>query len=214
MSAHDAFRAAYAELLELLPGVDEATGWRPTGCAGWTVRDLILHLLTDAQRALVALHTPAEGPADVDAVSYWSSWKPGTPGADAGRRGTRIMASAWSGVSPIAELYAETMQAVLVAADERAPDEIVRTQGKTLTVDSLLSTLAVEATIHQLDLELGEPAPLGLAEVRHALDGLLGQPGPIDDDARYALVGTGRSPLTDSERQALGGLVDRLPLFG
>jgi hypothetical protein len=124
------------------------------------------------------------------------------------------MASAWSTVSPIAELYGETMQAVLVAADERAPDEVVRTQGKTLTVDSLLSTLAVEATIHQLDLGLGEPTPLGLAEVRHALDGLLGQPAAIDDDARYALVGTGRSPLTDSEREALGGLVDRLPLFG
>lgn len=214
MKGTDALRAAYAQLLDLLPTVDDDTGWRPTLCAGWTVRDLLFHLLTDAQRALVALHTPADGPADVDGVSYWASWTPGTPGADAGRRGTRIIASAWSSVMPIAELYAETLHAVLRAVDERAGDDSVQTQGKNLTVDSLVSTLAVEATIHQLDLGLGEPAPLGLAEVRRVLDGLLGEPGNIADDVRYALVGTGRAPLTDGERAALGPMADRFPLFG
>ncbi len=124
------------------------------------------------------------------------------------------MASAWSSVSPIAELYAETLRAVLVAAAERRGDEVVRTQGTALTVESLLSTLAVEATIHQLDLGLGEPTALGLAEVRRTLDGLLGTPAAIPDDARYALVGTGRAPLADDERAALGPLADRLPLFG
>jgi mycothiol maleylpyruvate isomerase-like protein len=214
MIGKEACRASYSEVLRLLPTLDEDTGWRPTGCAGWTVRDLLLHLLSDAQRAIVALHTPGEGPPDVDAVTYWSSWKPGTPGADAGRRGTRIMASAWSSVSPIAELYGETARAVLVAADERAGDDLVRTQGKTLTVDSLLSTLAVEATVHQLDLGLGEPTALGLAEVRRVLDGLLGEQAPIADDARYALVGTGRASPTEEEQATLGALTDRFPLFG
>lgn len=95
---------AYSSLLALLRDIDDDIGWRPTLCAGWTVRDLVLHLLTDAQRALVALHTPAPGPADLDSVTYWQPWQPGTPGADAGRRGIRIMASAWTSVRPIAGL--------------------------------------------------------------------------------------------------------------
>ncbi len=214
MIGKEACRAAYSEILDVLPAIDEDTGWLPTLCAGWTVRDLLLHLLSDAQRALVALHTPADGPADVDAISYWSSWQPGTPGADAGRRGTRIMASAWSSVAPIADLYGETARAVLVAADERPGGELVHTQGKVLSVDSLLSTLAVEATIHQLDLGLGQPAALGLAEVRRVLDGLLGAVAPFEDDVRYALVGTGRAPLMAAEREALGRLASRFPLFG
>ncbi len=54
-----------------------------------------------------------------------------------------------------------------------------------------------------------------LAEVRHALDGLLGAPAPQDwDDARYARLGTGRLPLSEGERNALGPLAERFPLFG
>src|SRR4051812_7777231 len=33
----------------------DAGEWLPTGCAGWSVRDLVFHLRRDAQRALVAL---------------------------------------------------------------------------------------------------------------------------------------------------------------
>ena len=48
--------------------------WAPTGCAGWVVRDLVHHLHADAVRALVALHSPADGPADCDDVRYWADW--------------------------------------------------------------------------------------------------------------------------------------------
>ena len=172
-------------VLAAIEDLDEDTGWAADRCAGWTVRDLIWHLLSDTQRALVALHTPADGTADVDAVSYWVEWRPGTPGAEAGRRGTRIMASAWSGVRSIADLYDETARAVLVAAEELPGDELVHTQGKVLSVDALLSTLAVEATMHHLDLGLGTPTAAGLTEVRRVLDGLLGSGGA--DRRRRAL---------------------------
>ena len=46
------------------------------------------------------------------------------------------------------------------------------------------------------------------------LDGLLGEPAPIPDDARYALVGTGGATLTEAERVSLGALAERFPLFG
>jgi hypothetical protein len=42
-----------------MPDLDEDVGWQTTRCTGWTVRDLAFHLLEDARRALVALHTPA-----------------------------------------------------------------------------------------------------------------------------------------------------------
>ena len=195
-----------------MPDLDEDVGWQTTRCTGWTVRDLAFHLLEDARRALVALHTPVNGPADVDAVTYWCAWRPGTPQADAGRRGTRIMASAWSSVRPIADLYTETATAVLTASREHPGHTLVMTQGHALTVEDLLSTLAVEASVHHLDLRLGQPSAPGLAEVRHVLDGLLGHSVPTLDDARYALVGTGREPLSTDEQNTFGA--GELPLLG
>lgn len=49
--------------------------------------------------------------------------------------------------------------------------------------------------------------------VRGTLDGLLGAQLDWDDQA-YALKGTGRMPLTDDDRIALGPLAARFPLFG
>lgn len=206
--------ATYETLLAQIGVIDDGSAWRPTRCAGWTLRDLVFHLLGDARRALVALHTPATGPADVDAVTYWRDWQPQTPGADSGRRGTRLMASVWSSVHPITRTYAETARAVLVAGRQRSGEDLVATQGHVITVDDLLSTLAVEATVHQLDMRLGDPSEPGLAETRRVLDGLLGRPAPIDDATRYALVGTGRERLNDNERELLGVRAGRLPLFG
>ena len=211
--------AAYAELLAATGALDDDTAWLPTGCAGWTGRDLVFHLLGDAQRALVALGTPADGPADVDAVTYWRPWRPGTEGAGRMQRHTRIMASVWSSVRPLAELYEETARAVLVQARRLPGEELVRTQGHTIGVDDLLHTLAVEAVVHHLDLVAHRPAPgpsgLTLRAVRRTLDGLLGRPAGEDwDDVRYVLTGTGRAPLTAAEREALGADAERFPLFG
>jgi hypothetical protein len=210
--------AAYRPLIDLADAVDEQHGWAATRLPGWTVRDLLFHLASDGQRALVALATPSSDPVDTDEVSYWRDWQPGTEGADAGRRGTRIIASAWTSVRGPAGLYAETARAVLVQSSRLDPADVVLTQGHRLTVGSLLRTLVVEAGVHHLDLLDAKPAPpadVVLAEVRHTLDGLLGVPAPASwDDIRYALVGTGREPLTTDERRELGDKVDRFPLFG
>jgi hypothetical protein len=67
---------------DVLSALTVAEGFEPTGCAGWTPVDLGFHLLSDARRALVALHTPAAGPADTTAVDYWTAWRPPEPGDD------------------------------------------------------------------------------------------------------------------------------------
>jgi hypothetical protein len=210
--------AAYRPLLAFADRVDERQGWTATLLPGWCVRDLIFHLASDCQRALVALATPVDEPADTDEVSYWSHWQPGTEGAQSGLRGTRIMASAWTSVRGPAGLYRETAQAVLVSAARSNPSNVVATQGHRLTVAALLHTLAVEATVHHLDLAPvlpDPPAAAALAAVRHVLDGLRGEPAPESwPDMRYVQLGTGRAELTDEERRQLGGRADQFPLFG
>ncbi|QNG39258.1 hypothetical protein F1C76_14480 [Geodermatophilaceae bacterium NBWT11] len=69
-------RRAYGDLGGLLAELTPDQAWTPTGCRGWAVLDLVQHLLHDARRGLVALCTPATGPADTDAVEYWRAWQP------------------------------------------------------------------------------------------------------------------------------------------
>jgi hypothetical protein len=59
-----ALRRAVAELS------DEDFALR-SGCTGWLVRDLVCHLIIDAQDVLITLVTPAETEPTRDAVTYW-----------------------------------------------------------------------------------------------------------------------------------------------
>jgi Mycothiol maleylpyruvate isomerase N-terminal domain len=219
MTGLENVRIAYKELLEVTDTVGDEVGWLPTGCAGWAVRDLVHHLLLDAQRALVALGTPSDRTPDVDAVSYWQEWQPGTDRAGRAQRAMRIISSVWSTGAAIAEGYGETARAVLVAAERADLASVVGTQGHAITVDDLLTTLAVEATVHHLDLvdtwDAPGPSDGALTLVAETLDALLGPPAPLRWDAtRWTLVGTGRAAPTADERAQLGEAVDRLPLFG
>jgi hypothetical protein len=210
---------AYGDLAAVLNGLTVEEGWEPTGCAGWTTVDLGFHLLSDARRALVALATPAEGPADTDAVDYWRAWQPPAPGDDEELWSTRVAASVHGGLRGISGRYAETSAAVVVAAARVGTSDLVRTQGHVLTVADLLSTLVVEAAVHHLDLvvRLDRPGPAAgpLAEVRRVLEGLLGVALPAGwNDATAARRGTGREPLTAADRAELGARAAAFPLFG
>jgi len=210
---------AYRDLSAVLSSLTVEEGWEPTGCAGWTPVDLGFHLLSDARRALVALHTPAGGPPDTDAVGYWTAWRPPAPGDDEELWSTRIAASVTGGMAGVAGRYAETSAAVLVAAGRVSPGDVVTTQGRVLTVADLLSTLTVEAAVHHLDLvvRLDRPGPGAepLAEVRRVLEGLLDGPLPARwDDVTAARRGTGRERLTGEDRADLGASAAAFPLFG
>ena len=88
-----------------------------------------------------------------------------------------------------------------------------------LTVTSFAATLAVEAAVHYLDLTVCQPGapvpdPASLGLVRRVLAGLLGAPLPDAwDDVAAALKGTGRDPLTEEDRRALGSLAGKFPVF-
>ncbi|MET9450166.1 maleylpyruvate isomerase N-terminal domain-containing protein [Streptomyces cinerochromogenes] len=213
-------RGAYEAVSVVVAGLGDEESWLPTGCTGWAVRDLVFHCLQDAQRGLVALHTPSDGPVDRDAVSYWRDWRPDTAGAANGRRWVRVNGSMFLVFGQMQEWYLETLAAAVHAAEAADPGMRVATQGHVLTAGDLITTLAVEATVHHLDLTVHlphapGPSPEGLAAVRATLDGLVGRPAPAEwSDERYARVGTGRAAPTDAERAALGAAAERLPLFG
>jgi uncharacterized protein (TIGR03083 family) len=211
-------RQAYESLIEFTGTVDEQSSWAPTGCPGWAVRDLVFHLLGDAQRALVALATPVDRPADRDAVSYWATAPTGRDPESRELRAQRTMASAWR-LDFLLRTYAETARAVLTLAERTPPESLVATQGHVLTADDLAATLTVEAAVHQLDLvaflDRSGPAAGPLALVRRTLDRLLGHPVPfVCDDRTWALIGTGRQIPDDAQRAALGADAARLPLLG
>ena len=211
--------ATYRSLSEQVTDLRPDEAWQPTGCAGWAVLDLTLHLVDDARRGLVALATPADGPATSDAVAYWRAWQPTAAQDEDVAWRTRVRASVAGGLAELSAVYAELGAAVIVLAERTAPDDLVGTQGHVLRADDLLSTLAVEAAVHHLDLvaqlDRPGPAPEALAEVRRVLEGLLENPLPAGwDDATAARRGTGRAPLDDADRAALGSSAERFPLFG
>ncbi|MGW7191815.1 maleylpyruvate isomerase N-terminal domain-containing protein, partial [Streptomyces sp. NPDC054838] len=103
----DVLRAAYGAFDAVVVTITDERSWLPTGCAGWSVRDLVFHCLADAQRGLVALHTPAERAPDRDAVSYWADWGPDPLGAANGRRFNRVVASMFLHVEQLCGLYSE-----------------------------------------------------------------------------------------------------------
>lgn len=218
-SPAEVLRIAYDAFGAVVAAIGEESSWLPTGCVGWAVRDLVYHCLSDARRGLVALHTAADRPPDRAAVDYWLDWGPDTGDAMEDLRITRLVAGAFPRAAYLTETYRETVAAVAHAAAGTEQDLPVATQGHVLTAGDLMRTLAVEATVHHLDLVVslpGAPGPTGegLAEVRRTLDGLLGHPVPVAwDDVRYARVATGRAAPTAAEREKLGADAGRFPLF-
>jgi uncharacterized protein (TIGR03083 family) len=193
---------------------------RSSFCRGWSRADLLFHLLLDAQRALVTFATPAAGEPDVDFASYWTPFQPGAEGYDEHARFVRRVASSYRSDLVIVALWTETAAAAARAAAALPAAAKVATQGHVLSAADFLATLAVEATIHHLDLAAGDgslagPSGPGLAVTRETLDGILGQQVPVGwDDVSYVLKATGRAELTDGDLTGLGALAARFPLLG
>ncbi|MEH1164938.1 maleylpyruvate isomerase N-terminal domain-containing protein [Micromonospora sp. CPCC 205539] len=218
----EALAQAYDAITAVVTDRTDADLQRPTRCLGWLVADLLFHLIGDAQRALVALANPAEGPADVDDVSYWRGF-PSGDGDDARHAWwVRRSAAAFDRPTGIVRLWEDTAPAAVRAAAAADPAGYVSTQGHVLRVPDFLATLTTEAVVHHLDLtpELPDAPPPGPLAVRVAvatMDGLLSdeavRPGAWDDQ-EFLLKATGRVPLTDRDRLELGESAGWFPLLG
>ncbi|MFI7545951.1 maleylpyruvate isomerase N-terminal domain-containing protein [Actinoplanes sp. NPDC049599] len=214
-----ALHAAYTGVTAVVAELDDFDLLLPSGCRGWTVCDLLLHLSLDPQRALVALATPAAGPPDADYISYFRVM-PGSGDAIAHAQWVRRTAAAFSRPSGIVERWTETAAAAGYAAGQADPTGFIRTQSLVLAVPDFVATLVTEAVIHHLDLivslpDAPEPDPEAAALAVSTMDGLAGSDGlPAHWSEREALLkGAGREELTDEDLAVLGDRAALYPLL-
>ncbi|GAB3854372.1 maleylpyruvate isomerase N-terminal domain-containing protein [Micromonospora andamanensis] len=220
-ASHIALANAYDGISTVVADLDDSDLQRPTRCRGWLVADLLFHVLCDAQRALVALASPAAPPATVDSVSYWHAF-PGGTGNARHAWWTRRSAAAFESPSGVVQLWADTAPAAVRAAGSADPTSFVTTQGHVLRVGDLLDTLTTEAVVHHLDLLLdlpdaSLPGPAATRVATATVDALLGAAATRPagwNDHDYLLKAAGRVPLGEPERRALGGPAARFPVLG
>ncbi|MFD0890077.1 maleylpyruvate isomerase N-terminal domain-containing protein [Streptosporangium algeriense] len=208
--AWGALRTAVAEL----PDEDFA---RPSGCAGWLVRDLVCHLVIDAQDVLITLVTPVDSEPTRDAVTYWNvSTEPPT-GDDPLDALIVRLAAAYQEPELLKFHLDDVGSAAGRAAELADPDQRVGTQGQVLTAGDYLSAYVLEWTLHHLDLvahlpHVAGPPVEGLARSREMLEKIAGAAFPASfSDEDVLLVGTGRRAPAGGERDELGELAARLP---
>ncbi|MEU9111739.1 maleylpyruvate isomerase N-terminal domain-containing protein [Streptomyces sp. NPDC048483] len=206
-----ALRTAVAEL----PDEDFA---RPSGCTGWLVRDLVCHLVIDAQDVLITLVTPAATEPTRDAVTYWDVAETPPTGDDPLDALIVRLAAAYEEPWLLKFHFDDVGSAAGRAAELADPGLRVATQDVVLTVGDYLSAYVLEWTLHHLDLvahlpDAAEPPAEGLARSREMLERIAGTAFPASfSDKDALLVGTGRRAPTGAEKAELGELAARLPL--
>jgi hypothetical protein len=207
-----ALRAAVADL------ADEDFA-RPSGCTGWLVRDLVCHLVIDAQDVLITLATPSDGEPTRDAVTYWEVADTPPTGDDPLDALTVRLAAAYEEPHLLKFHLDDVGSAAGRAARLADPAGRVSTRDEVLTVGDYLSVYVLEWTLHHLDLiaflpDAEQPPPEGLTRSRELLEQVAGSAFPASfHDLDALLVGTGRRTPTEAEHAELGELASRLPLY-
>ncbi|MER6075571.1 maleylpyruvate isomerase N-terminal domain-containing protein [Streptomyces sp. NPDC001817] len=212
----DLFSRSWTALRTAVAEVPDEDFERPSGCTGWLVRDLVCHLVIDAQDVLITLVTPADTEPTVDAVTYWNLVEPPT-GEDPLDALIPRLAAAYGEPRWLKFHLDDVGSAAGRAAELADPAVRVGTRDEVLTVGDYLSAYVVEWTLHHLDLiahlpSAAEPPAETLAAARASLEKIAGSAFPAAFSDREALlIGTGRRTPTDVEEAALGDLAAELP---
>ncbi|GAA4974828.1 maleylpyruvate isomerase N-terminal domain-containing protein [Yinghuangia aomiensis] len=213
----DLFSPSWAALREAVAALENEDFARPSGCRGWLVRDLVCHLVIDAQDVLITLATPAGGAPTRDAVTYWSVTQTPPDGSDPLDALIVRLAAAYQDPALLAFHLDDVGSAAGRAAELADPTVRVETQGHVLTVRDYLGAYVLEWTLHHLDLvaylpDAAAPPASGLARSRAMLEQIAGAAFPASfSDTDALLVGTGRRAATAAEEAGLGELVRQLP---
>ncbi|MFG2494621.1 maleylpyruvate isomerase N-terminal domain-containing protein [Streptomyces caniferus] len=214
----DLFSRSWTALRTAVAALPDKDFERPSGCSGWLVRDLVCHLIIDAQDVLITLATPAETAPTVDAVTYWSVADHPPTGDDPLDALTVRLAAAYEDPRLLTFHLDDVGSAAGRAARLADPGARVSTQDEVLTVGDYLSAYVLEWTLHHLDLiahlpDAPEPPTECLARSRTMLEEIADAPFPASfTDKDALLVGTGRRAPTEDEQAELGALATKLPL--
>ncbi|RDD86448.1 maleylpyruvate isomerase N-terminal domain-containing protein [Streptomyces parvulus] len=210
------FSSSWSALRATVAGLADEDFARPSGCTGWLVRDLVCHLVIDAQDVLITLATPSAAEPTRDAATYWNVVATPT-GDDPLDALTVRLAAAYEEPRLLKFHLDDVGSAAGRAAGLADPDARVETQEQVLTAGDYLSAYVLEWTLHHLDLVTGLPGAAGpsaeaLAGARALLERVVGAEFPRSlSDTDALLVGTGRRAPTPDEAAALGTLATRLP---
>ncbi|QUQ67543.1 maleylpyruvate isomerase N-terminal domain-containing protein [Kutzneria sp. CA-103260] len=205
------FSRSWTALLSAVAALPDRDFELPSGCAGWLVRDLVCHLVIDAQDVLITLATPADAPPTRDAISYWEVVTPPT-GADPLDALTVRLAAAYGDPALLKFHLDDVGSAAGRAASLADPAACVGTRDQVLTAGDYLTAYVMEWTLHHLDLS-PSAAPPAAREARAMLEQIAGFAFPASlSDADALRIGTGRRLPTAAERAALGPAAAKLPL--
>lgn len=212
----DLFSPSWAALLTAVADTPDEDFGLPSGCTGWLVRDLVCHLVIDAQDVLITLVTPAGTEPTVDAATYWQLVDPPT-GEDPLDALIPRLAAAYGDPSLLKFHLDDVGSAAHRAARLADPGVRVSTRDEVLTTGDYLSAYVFEWTLHHLDLIACRPSAAGpsaesMAGARALLERIVGHRFPAAiPDKDTLLIGTGRRPPTGAETVALGDLAAKLP---
>ncbi|MEV1024171.1 maleylpyruvate isomerase N-terminal domain-containing protein [Streptomyces sp. NPDC050264] len=213
------FSRSWAALRTAVAGLSDAEFEQPSGCAGWLVRDLVCHLVIDAQDVLITLVTPAGTAPTVDAAGYWELAAEPPTGDDPLDALIPRLAAAYGEPRWLKFHLDDVGSAAGRAAELADPAACVSTQEKVLTVGDYLSAYVLEWALHHLDLvahlpSAPQPPAETLAAARASLEEIGGAAFPASfSDAQALLIGTGRRAPTEAQAAALGAYAARLPLI-
>lgn len=217
-------RAVLAEELDdlrnIVAGLSDAELVHASGCQGWRVADLLVHLRLGAEDLLHGLAAPCAGPADRDYISCWKDWPARSEVTFSDVRLTWAMA-AWYTTAEGLRRHFDDVVDMAASASRAARDGRVRLHGHVQSTEDFLAMWAVEFCLHHLDLLVGVPdrpgpRPGAVELALSTVDGLLGElQRPASwDELTYLRKATGRKPLDDADRDHLGASVSRYPVFG
>ncbi|MFI6038525.1 maleylpyruvate isomerase N-terminal domain-containing protein [Streptomyces sp. NPDC051315] len=215
----DLFSLSWTALRTAVADLPDDDFERPSGCDGWLVRDLVCHLVIDAQDVLITLVTPADTEPTVDAVTYWDLLPEPPTGEDPLDALIPRLAAAYGEPRWLRFHLDDVGSAAGRAAALADPAARVSTRDAVLTVGDYLRAYVLEWSLHHLNLiahlpSAAEPPAETLAAARASLERIAGTAFPASFSDRDALlVGTGRRTPTDTERTALGDLAAKLPLI-
>ena len=146
------FTRTWAALHAAVAALSAEDFTRPSGCRGWLVRDLVCHLIVNAQDVLITLVTPAGTAPTHDAITYWTVTDEPPTGEDPGDAVTVRLAAAYGDPALLRAHLDDVGSAAGRAAELADLGLAVSTQDMVLTVDDFLMVYALEWTLHHLDL--------------------------------------------------------------
>ncbi|WP_078312985.1 MULTISPECIES: maleylpyruvate isomerase N-terminal domain-containing protein [unclassified Mycobacterium] len=215
----DLFTHSWAALRAAVAGLQDQAFAQPSGCTGWLVRDLVCHLIIDAQDVLITLATPSGASPTHNALTYWDVLDAPPSGQDPLDALIVRLAAAYREPGLLTFHLDDLGAAAGRAASLADPDQPLATKGQILTAGDYLDAYVLEWTLHHLDLvahltDVAGPPAAGLSRARQMVEQIAEQEFPFAlSDTDALLIATGRRSPTPAQVRQLEADGGRFPVF-